>query len=283
MRTSGNRKPPRHIGVILLRRVAKREWIFEFPRITEKVDDEFEVAIEWMDANPTIARRMFRSLIRRYPEHVDAHHHLALAYFRDGKTRKAAEAWKTGMEFALKLLPPNFSMNRDRLPWGFIENRPFLRLYHCYGLSLMRLRKAEQALEVFENILSLNPHDNQGARALVVECNFELNRPESVLELCDRFRNDALEQLVYGRPLALFQLSRGTEAAKAFRGAKQSYPLIAEELMKKRHACPEGWQEERITLGGADQAYAYWKEFGKFWRKTPGALAFARKVVREMG
>lgn len=280
MRTSDNRKPSRHVGIILLRRVAEREWIFEFPRITEQVDDELEVAIDWMHANPTIARRMFRSLIRRYPEHVDAHHHLALAYFRDGKAKKAAEAWKPGMEFALKLLPNGFSMSRDQLPWGFIENRPFLRMYHSYGLSLMRLRKTEQALEVFENILSLNPHDNQGARALVVECNFELHRPEAVLGLCDRFRGDGLEQLVYGRPLALFQLNRGAEAAKAFRVAKKVYPVIAEELTKQTHKRPDGWQEERITLGGADQAHAYWKEFGKFWRKTPGALAFARQIVR---
>lgn len=279
MRTSGNRKPAKHVGVILLKRVTKQEWIFEFPRITEQVDDELAVAIDWMHASPRIARRMFRSLIHRYPEHVDAHHHLALAYFRDGKPKKAAKAWESGMEFALKLFPPNFSLSRDQLPWGFIENRPFLRLYHSYGLSLMRMRKTEQALEVFENILSLNPHDNQGARALVVECNFALNRPEAVLGLCDRFRHDGLEQLLYGRPLALFQLNRGTEAAKALRRAKKIYPLIAEELTRKTHTCPEGWQEERITLGGADQAYAYWKEFGKFWRKTPGALAFARKIV----
>jgi tetratricopeptide (TPR) repeat protein len=246
------------------------------------VDDEFDAAIDWMHANPTIARRMFRSLIRRYPEHVDAHHHLALAYFRDGKAREAAEAWKTGLEFALKLLPPHFSMKRDRLIWGFVENRPFLRLYHAYGFSLMRMRQAEQALEVFENILSLNPHDNQGARALVVECNFELNHPEAVLALCDRFRHDGLEQLVYGRPLAFFQLNRVHEAAKAFRRAHKIYPRISEELMKETHLRPEGWREERVTLGGADQAYAYWKEFGEFWRKTPGALAFAGKLLREM-
>jgi tetratricopeptide (TPR) repeat protein len=155
-------------------------------------------------------------------------------------------------------------------------------LYHGYGLSLIRTRKAEQALEVFENILSLNAHDNQGARSVVVECNFELNRPEAVLEVCDRFRYDGLEQLVYGRPLALFQLNRVTEAAKAFRRAKRVYPLITEEQIRKTHVRPEGWQEERITLGGTDQAYACWKEFGKFWRKTPRALAFVGKIVREM-
>lgn len=75
---------------------------------------------------------------QRHPEHVDAYHHLALAYFRDGKARKAAEMWKVGIEFAQKFLPPTFSMKRDRLLWGFIENRPFLHLYHGYGLSLLR-------------------------------------------------------------------------------------------------------------------------------------------------
>jgi len=91
-----------------------------------------------------------------------------------------------------------------------------------------------------------------------------------------------VEQLVYGRPLALFQLNRMTEAAKAFRRAKKVYPLIAAELIKETHVRPQGWQEDRITLGGADQAYAYWKEFGKFWRKTTGAIAFVAKIVSEM-
>lgn len=82
MRTSGKRKPSRPTGIVLLRLVGKRQWIFEFPRITEKVDDEFDVAIEGMHANSRIGRRMFKSLIRRYPEHVDAYHHLALGLVR---------------------------------------------------------------------------------------------------------------------------------------------------------------------------------------------------------
>ena len=143
------------------------------------------------------------------------------------------------------------------------------------------MRKVEPALAVIENLLSLNPHDNQGARALAVECNFELNRPEAVLKMCDRFRNDATEQLVYGRPLALFQLNRGAEAVQAFQRAKKVYPRITEELAKGKHVPPDGYREDLITLGGEDQAFSYWKTFGKFWRKTPGALAFAKKIAKE--
>ena len=53
---------------------------------------------------------------------------------------------------------------RDLLPWSLIDNRPFLRCFHGYGLSLWRLHKVEEARAGFERMLWLNPTDNQGAR-----------------------------------------------------------------------------------------------------------------------
>jgi tetratricopeptide (TPR) repeat protein len=281
MRTA--KRPPDQTGITILKQMQKHEWSFEFPRITDEVDEQLEIAIDWMRYDVRIAKRMFRELIGKYPEHVDAYHHLALTWYRQGNMAKAAEVWKHGTEFALKLFPANFSMKRDRLMWGFLENRPFLRLYQGYGLSLMKMGQSEKALEVFENMLAMNPNDNQGVRGLVVECNFGLNRPEAVLALCDRYRTDGMEQLAYGRPLALFQLGRIQEAAKALRRARKFLPLIAEELVKTTHKRPDGWNEERITLGGKDQAYDYWKEHGKYWQDTPGAIAFLRKHPGKTG
>jgi hypothetical protein len=126
----------------------------------------------------------------------------------------------------------------------------------------------------------MNPNDNQGNRALAVECNFQLGNPAAVLGICERYPNDALEQLVYGRALALFQLCRVPQAGKALRQAVRFYPLIAEELLKPRHRKPKGWSEERVTMGGQDQAYSYWKEQGKFWEQTPGALAWLQETSR---
>ncbi len=53
---------------------------------------------------------------------------------------------------------------RDLLPWSLIDNRPFLRCLHGYGLSLWRLHMVEEARAVFARMLWLNPMDNQGAR-----------------------------------------------------------------------------------------------------------------------
>ena len=55
------------------------------------------------------------------------------------------------------------------LPWGRINNRPFLRCMHGYGLSLWRLGLSEETRKVFERMLWLNPTDNQGIRFLLAD------------------------------------------------------------------------------------------------------------------
>ena len=55
------------------------------------------------------------------------------------------------------------------LPWGNIDNRPFLRCLHGYGLCLWRLGRTREAAKVFERMLWLNPPDNQGARFLLAQ------------------------------------------------------------------------------------------------------------------
>jgi len=50
------------------------------------------------------------------------------------------------------------------LPWAALDNRPFLRCMHGYGLCLWRLGLLAESKEIFERMLWLNPTDNQGVR-----------------------------------------------------------------------------------------------------------------------
>jgi hypothetical protein len=50
------------------------------------------------------------------------------------------------------------------LPWGRLDNRPFLRCLRGFGLCLWRLERFEEAELVFDRLLWLNPADNQGVR-----------------------------------------------------------------------------------------------------------------------
>jgi tetratricopeptide (TPR) repeat protein len=96
---------------------------------------------------------------------LDAHAHLGnLAW--DHRPEQAIRHYEVGVRIGEQSLGPAFD---GLLPWGHIDNRPFLRCMHGFGLSLWRLGRFEEAEHVFERMLWLNPSDNQGAGFLIDE------------------------------------------------------------------------------------------------------------------
>jgi tetratricopeptide (TPR) repeat protein len=91
---------------------------------------------------------------------LDAHSHLGNIFF-DSRPQDAIRNYEVGYRIGELALGENFD---GLLPWGMIDNRPFLRCMHGYGLCLWRLKKFEAAAKIFERMLWLNPKDNQGAR-----------------------------------------------------------------------------------------------------------------------
>ena len=96
---------------------------------------------------------------------LDAHSHLGNLFF-DLRPQQALRHYEVGLRIG------ELSLGRDFngvLPWGFIDNRPFLRCFNGYGLCLWRLGRFEEAERVFDRMLWLNPSDNQGVRFIVDE------------------------------------------------------------------------------------------------------------------
>jgi hypothetical protein len=94
---------------------------------------------------------------------LDAHAHLGNLVF-DHEPEKAIRHYEVGMRIGELSLGENFE---GLLPWGHVNNRPFLRCLNGYGLCLWRLGRFKEADEVFTRMLWLNPTDNQGVRFLI--------------------------------------------------------------------------------------------------------------------
>lgn len=103
---------------------------------------------------------------------LDAHAHLGNWEFNlterhsEWSIDKAMRHYEVGLKIGEYSLGKNF---KEVLPWRIINNRPFLRCLHGYGLSLCRLGHVKEAKRVFNRMLWLNPEDNQGARFLLAE------------------------------------------------------------------------------------------------------------------
>lgn len=94
---------------------------------------------------------------------LDAHAHLGNFVF-DIFPENALRHYEVGLRIGELSLGGGFD---GLLRWGHIENRPFLRCMHGYGLCLWRLGRFVEAGRIFERMLWLNPSDNQGVRELI--------------------------------------------------------------------------------------------------------------------
>jgi hypothetical protein len=123
-------------------------------------------AAELREAGDSLgAHRMLMSLLAVDLRCLDAHPHLGNLVF-DHSPQKALRHYEVRVRIGELALGEGFN---GVLHWGHINNRPFLRCVHRYGLCLSRLGGVEEAEEVCNRMLWLNPTDNEGVRFLLGE------------------------------------------------------------------------------------------------------------------
>lgn len=268
----------------MLEQVGDKEWHFVEPSCVQSLTSELNEALDiWEAGQDRAAERMLRGIIDRCPEHIDALHHLALITEDHGMNLEAYLMEKEAVDIGLEALRGKFDFRNGKLEWSWLENRPFLRAYHGLAWANQKRGQIRKALHIYEDTLSVNPNDNQGIRCLAVACYFELEQPKSVIALCEKYEGDTLPETLYGKPLAQLQIGNKTSALTSLQKAVSELPLVAAELLKKRHVKPKQAFPGSITHGGTDQAYEYWQRFGNFWSKTPDAMKMLSELSHDKG
>jgi hypothetical protein len=111
------------------------------------------------------AHKILVDLCRADLRCLDAHAHLGNLVF-DRRPSQAIRHYEAGYRIGELSLGGSFD---GLLPWGWIDNRPFLRCMHGFGLCLWRLGRFKESARIFDRMLWLNPSDNQGVRFLIDE------------------------------------------------------------------------------------------------------------------
>lgn len=267
-------------GAINVVHAGEHSWRFDFPRLTEAAYDQLHSAIAlYWEGRDAEAEASLRNLIRRYPEFIDALHHLALLLNYTGRTEEAYKIWQDATLMGLECLPESVITDKDEIPWLFLENRPFLRAYHALGLELRARDVKRLAAKIWERMLSMNPNDNQGIRALAIEAYLSLGEDQKALTVTEHYLDDVMPDTLYGRVLALYRLGQEVAAEEALAVAMHRLPRVAHEIAKKRHRKPRDLREDRVVIGSAEEAYLYWQDAGHLWKQTPGAPDFVRDYL----
>ena len=179
-------------------------------------------------------------------------------------------------EAILRLVITRYKAETCQLEWGWHENRPALRLMERLATQYRVLGRTKDAVTLMTWMVhTLNPHDNQGMRFLLIHDLLRLNRPTDAIALGNQYPDD-FSAMRYGHALA-FYLNKDTGAAlSALHNACNRYPEVRKMLIADNPRKPR-INEGYITVGGKDEAWVYRQEQWDLWQSS-GGLAWLKAM-----
>jgi tetratricopeptide (TPR) repeat protein len=148
--------------------------------------------------------------------------------------------------------------------------------------SLWELRKTDEALGHYREMLELNPNDNQSIRDVLLACLLEMKLDDEASELLRAYDEDGTAQWAYSKALVAFRRKGDTSAAKRLlksaiecNGFVPNYLIGTKKIPKNLPAY--------VGFGDESEAVAYAGSNLTAWRSSYGALGWPKDLVREMG
>ena len=155
--------------------------------------------------------------------------------------------------------------------WGITDTRPYMRARKGLADTLWALGQHHEAMAHYQELLRLNPGDNQGIRYVLAQCLLAEGEDTALDKLLDQYKDDASADWAYTRALSRFRREGGSRrantAAKAALRANAYVPLYLAGIKKLPRRLPD-----YVGLGDENEAVSYAAASISIWRKTEGAI-----------
>jgi len=245
---------------------------FADPKMQEAQEVMYQA---WETQNPGRRIALAHKALSISPDCADAY--VLLAEEEADTVGRALDFYKQGVEAGERAL----SQRWDELVgnfWSVIETRPYMRARHGLADTLWRLGRREEAASHLQEMLRLNPSDNQGVRYLLVDLLFQLDRDAEVLELLGKYRGDWSATWHYTRALLEFRHGGATaKANKALKSALRQNPHVPPYLTGQKRV--PNRLPDYIGMGDENEAVAYAADHLNHWRRTEGAVNWLKEQL----
>ena len=162
--------------------------------------------------------------------------------------------------------------------WEVPDTRPYMRAKLELAECLWAADRVGEAIDHFQEMLILNPNDNQGCRYRLASMLLKSDRLDELRELLERYPDDDLAEWNYTRALLVFKIQGDTEeSCSLLRSAEKGNQHVPAFLTGAKQLPRE--PPEFISPGEETEAISYAAEFLSAWRETPGAIPWLRKTL----
>lgn len=163
--------------------------------------------------------------------------------------------------------------------WGLLETRPYMRARFGLAQCLWEKGDRDAAIGHYQEMLELNPNDNQGARHVLLGCLLDEKRHKEAEKLIQAYPEDWSAVWKYARALLAFRHEQDTDNSRGYRKqALESNKHVPAYLSGKRKM-PK-YPPDYVGIGDKDEAVAYVFDNRRAWLDTPGAIPWLLKGKR---
>ena len=220
--------------------------------------------------------RLAKRALEISPDCADAYVVLA----ENAPTRKeASDYYEKGVAAGERALGPDTFQESVGHFWGLMDARPYMRAREGLAHSLWVIGRHDEAVSHLQDMLRLNPNDNQGLRDSLASWLPYLDRDQELADLLSRY-DDATATWSYSRALLAFRRQGDTpESRQLLDAAKKENPFVPEFLLDDEplpHDRPDHYGH-----GDRNEAILYVGTALKAWKSTPGAITWAQNVFRK--
>jgi tetratricopeptide (TPR) repeat protein len=165
--------------------------------------------------------------------------------------------------------------------WGMLETRPYMRARAGLAICLWELGKRQEAINHYQDMLRLNPGDNQGIRYTLAVCLLENGLDKDMAQLLEAYKDDASAAWQYNHAFFLFRKKRtGAAARKKLEEALKFNPHVPGYLLGQKQLPDQ--LPSFIGFGDENEAIDYVLAAGYLWLEEEGALAWLERISSSM-
>lgn len=190
---------------------------------------------------------------------------------------EALDLYRRAVAAGVEALGPLAFTEDVGLFWGLIGTRPYMRARHELALALWRAGDRDEAVGHYQDLLRLNPNDNQGIRYLLMDALLELGQEPEAAELLERYEEDGSAAWAWsGALLAFRRVGDAPAARKALARALKANRHVAAHLLGRK-PLPRTLPDF-IGIGDEDEAVAYMHDAAGAWAAAPGAKTWVAEA-----
>jgi tetratricopeptide (TPR) repeat protein len=243
------------------------------PQDLSPLEQAQELIYQAFEAHGAKRVKLAKEALKRSPDCADAY---VLLAEEDAKSPLKAKAlYEQGVKAAERALGTDIFREGVGHFWGILETRPYMRARAGLAECLWFLGERKEAIRHYQDMLRLNPGDNQGLRYGLINWLLEEKDYAAASKLLNgkAYRDDAMASWAYSRALLSFAENGPTAKSKQ---------ALAEALKTNAHVPAYLLSEKRMPnqlpmylgFGDENEAVAYVAEAMMLWRQTDGALSW---------